>query len=184
MAQISLVIPSRIYLPGYVAALKTGWSPDNTQDIHEEQLISIRRGADAFLKDLTAIAGPIRHADGTISERLPNRMFWIWDGEFCGLVSLRWQTGTDALPDYCPGHLGYAVVPWKRRRGYATAAVALALEEARRAGLKRLFVVIDIDNIASRRVIENSGGVPLGAATPQATGKFDPTTEVGYWIAV
>jgi predicted acetyltransferase len=181
MAAISLVVPSRVYLPGYIAALETGWSPDNTQDIHREHLTSIRRDADAFLQDLVSVTGTIRHADGTVTERLPNKLFWIWDGEFCGLVSLRWQTGTDALPDYCPGHLGYTVVPWKRRHGYATAAVAQALDEARRAGLRRIFAAVDVHNVASRRVIEKSGGVRVGPNTPGPTGKVEPGA-IGYWI--
>lgn len=181
MPRISLVIPSRAYLPGYVAALRAGWSPDNTQDLHEEHLVSIRRDADAFLNDLVTVTGTIRHADGSMTERLPNKLFWIWDGEFCGLVSLRWQTGTDALPDYCPGHLGYTIVPWKRRRGYATAAVAQSLDEARRTGLRRLFVAVDADNAASRRVIEKNGGTRVGPGTRQATGKVEPGA-IGYWI--
>lgn len=181
MLRISLVIPSHAYLPSYVAALKTGWSPDNTQDLHEEHLVSIRRDAAAFLNDLVAVTGTIRHADGTVTARLPNKLFWIWDGEFCGLLSLRWQTGTDALPDYCPGHLGYTVVPWKRGRGYATAAVAQALAEARRTGLQRLFAAVDADNTASRRVIEKNGGIKVGLGTRQATGKAEPGA-IGYWI--
>ncbi|MGH6979929.1 MAG: GNAT family N-acetyltransferase, partial [Stellaceae bacterium] len=160
MFEISLVAPRHAHLPSYVAALATGWSPDNTQDLHAEQLVSIRRDADAFLRDLISFDGPIRHADGTETPRLPNTLRWIWDGEFCGLVSLRWQAGTDALPASVPGHLGYGVVPWKQRRGYATTAVALTLRAARAVGLRRLFVAIEETNIASRRVIENNGGKP------------------------
>jgi predicted acetyltransferase len=181
MPWISLVIPSRTYLPGYVAALETGWSPDNTQDIHEEHLVSIRRDADAFLQDLVSVTGTIRHADGTVTPRLPNKLFWIWDGEFSGIIGLRWQAGTDALPSYLRGHIGYAVVPWKRRRGYATRALAQTLPEARAAGLKRVFITADEDNIASRRVIEKNGGVPVGPNTPPPTGMVT-LGSLGYWI--
>lgn len=181
MVEISLVVPNRARLASYVAALKAGWSPDNTQDLHQEHLVSIRRDADAFLRDLIAPDGPIRHADGTVAERLPAKLSWIWDGKFCGLVSLRWQAGTDALPPFVPGHLGYGVVPWKRRRGYAGMAVALALDQARGFGLRRLFVAIDEGNIASRRVVEKNGGRMLGPGTPPATGRVEPGA-IGYWI--
>jgi predicted acetyltransferase len=73
------------------------------------------------------------------------------------------------------------VVPWKRGRGYASQALKLILAEARQVGLRRVFLVADEDNVASRRVIERNGGEPLGPGTPPATGQFDPG-EVGYWI--
>jgi predicted acetyltransferase len=41
----------------------------------------------------------------------------MWDGEFCGSIGLRWLPGTEELPPHCLGHIGYAVVPWKRRLG-------------------------------------------------------------------
>jgi predicted acetyltransferase len=182
MTALSLVIPSLRYLPGYVAALETGWSPDNTQDIHAEQLASIRRDAGAFLADLLG-GGTTRHADGRVTARLPDKMFWLWDGEFCGVIGLRWQNGSHDLPPYCRGHIGYAVVPWKRRRGYASTAVAMVLDEARAVGLARVFLTADRDNIASRRVIERKGGVLLGPDTPPPTGRFE-AGEVGYWIAL
>jgi predicted acetyltransferase len=181
MSAISLVTPGPAYLASYVAALRTGWSPDNTRDVHEEQLISIRRNTDAFLKDLIAMEGPIRHADGTITARLPNKMFWIWDGEFCGMIGLRWQAGNDALPPYVSGHIGYSVVPWKRRLGYASQALAMVLNEARGIGLRRVFVSADTGNLASRGVIEKNCGVALGPGSPPATGKIEPGA-IGYWI--
>ncbi len=45
------------------------------------------------------------------------------------LIGLRWQRGSEALPPYCLGHIGYAVVPWKQGRGYATRALREVLGE-------------------------------------------------------
>jgi predicted acetyltransferase len=54
------------------------------------------------------------------------------------------------------------VVPWKRRRGYATRALAYLLREARDVGLSRVEITTDVDNTASQRVIEANGGCYAG----------------------
>lgn len=77
--------------------------------------------------------------------------------KICGVIGLRWQPGTSELPPYVMGHIGYSVVPWKRRRGYATRALA----QARREGLTYVTITTDPGNAPSQRVIEaNGGGVP------------------------
>jgi predicted acetyltransferase len=181
VTQLELVPPGRAYLPGYVAALERGWSPDTTQDIHEEQLAAIGCDADAFLADLVAAEGLIRHADGRVTPRLPGRLFWLWDGEFCGMIGLRYQPGSTALPPYVKGHIGYAVVPWKRQRGYATRALAQMLPVARAVGLDRVFLTCHPANTASRKVIERNGGIRIGPRTPPTTGLLGPG-HLGYWI--
>lgn len=57
------------------------------------------------------------------------------------------------------GHIGYAVVPWKRGRGYATQALGLMLGEARREGLPYVELTTDPDNEASQKVIRANGGL-------------------------
>jgi predicted acetyltransferase len=91
--------------------------------------------------------------------RLPGYRRWLWDGEFCGAIGLRWEHGTEALPPHCLGHIGYAVVPWKRGRGYAKLALREMLYEARGEGLRYVELTTDPDNVASQRVIEANGGV-------------------------
>jgi predicted acetyltransferase len=82
----------------------------------------------------------------------------MWDGEFCGSIGFRWQPGTTELPAYCLGHIGYAVVPWKRGRGYASRALKLLLLEVKEEGLPHVEITTDADNLASQRVIEANGG--------------------------
>jgi predicted acetyltransferase len=176
MEQMELVWPSRKYLPGYIAALNRGWSPDNVlgQLAAREELEQISADADAFLASLVdkqASGGPIALPDGGTVPRLPGYRRWMWDGEFCGSIGFRWQRGTEALPPHCLGHIGYAVVPWKRRRGYATRALREVLREAGAEGLRYVELTTDPDNVASRRVIESAGGILVEEfVTPAALG--------------
>jgi predicted acetyltransferase len=55
------------------------------------------------------------------------------------------------------------VVPWKRRRGYATSALGLMLPVAREIGLSRVELTCDDDNEPSRRVILANGGLATGS---------------------
>jgi predicted acetyltransferase len=155
---LHLLEPSLELLPGYTAALEHGWSPNNVRDVSAEHLAAIRAGGPAFLASLLSQEGTVTLPDGTQIPKLPSRLRWMWDGEFCGQIGLRWQPGTDALPSYVLGHLGYAVVPWKRGRGYATEALRQMLALARDVGLGSVEVTTDVGNAASSRVIERNGG--------------------------
>jgi predicted acetyltransferase len=97
----------------------------------------------------------------------------MWDGEFCGSIGLRWQLGTASLPPHCLGHIGYAVVPWKQGRGYAKAALAQLLPEAKSIGLPFVEITTDPENIASQRIILANGGVLVEKFTkpPQSGSK-------------
>jgi predicted acetyltransferase len=173
---MKLVWPSREYLPGYVAALERGWSLDNVRGraAAREELAQIAADADAFLArlvDREAAGDPITLPDGTRVPRLPGYRRWLWDGEFCGSIGFRWQRGTEALPPHCLGHIGYAVVPWKQGRGYATRALGEMLGEAKAEGLRYVEITTGPDNTASRRVIEANGGVLVEEfVTPPALG--------------
>jgi predicted acetyltransferase len=159
---MKLVWPAAEYLSGYVQALQQGWSPDNLRrQVAGEQLARIAENSARFLSeqvDREAKGPPVLLPDGSAVPRLPGYSRWMWDGEFCGQINFRWQPGTTDLPPYCLGHIGYAVVPWKRQRGYATRALALLLLEAADEGMEFVELTTEADNIASRRVIEANGG--------------------------
>ncbi len=71
--------PSLDRLPGYIAALEAGWSPDTTRDVSKEQLAAIRQDAGEFLCGLVEHEGrTVTLDDGSKIPRLPGRVFWIW----------------------------------------------------------------------------------------------------------
>ena len=161
---MQLVRPGPEHLASYVAALERGWSADNERGVEaaREELSCIDADAAAFLasmEDREAKGPPVTLPDGSTVKRLPGFRRWLWDGEFCGSIGLRWQPGTTALPPYCLGHIGYAVVPWKQRLGDGKSALRLILPEAKAVGLPYVEITTDPDNIAAQRVIEANGGI-------------------------
>lgn len=159
---VTIETPTLALLDGYEKALARGWSPHTMENISARELKRLRAGRQAYLNSLLAQGGPHELPDGRTVEKLPSRVFFIGDGDFCGRINLRWQKGTTDLPEHVSGHVGYTVVPWKQGRGYASAALRLLLPQAREVGLPFVIVTCDDTNHASRRVIEKNGGELIG----------------------
>ena len=79
------------------------------------------------------------------------------DGVIVGRSSIR-HSLTPFLREV-GGHVGYAVGPEHRRRGYATEILRQSLARLAALGVGRVLVTCDDDNIASARTIERCGGV-------------------------
>jgi predicted acetyltransferase len=156
---ITFESPHLRFLAQYAEALSRGWSPRTTRDVSGEQLAHIQRDAQDFIHELTRQEGFFSLGAGHQIPRIPSHTFWIFDGEFAGAIEFRFMRGTEDLPTVTAGHIGYAVVPWKRGRGYAKQALGHVLKVAREEGFSRVIVSCDRDNVASLRVIEANGGV-------------------------
>ena len=93
---------------------------------------------------------------------------------FVGAVNIR-HVLNDALLR-TGGHIGDGVRPSERRKGYATAMIALALEECKKLGIKKVLMTCDKNNIGSAKAIIRNGGVLENEI------EEDGHVEQRYWI--
>ena len=118
-----------------------------------------------------------RQGIGLRESRVP-ATFLVADvgGEIVGRSSIRHEL--NHVLEREGGHIGYAVRPGYRRRGYATEILRQSLIVARAIGIDRVLLFCDVDNVGSRAVIEACGG------------RLDAITDIGphrpakrrYWI--
>ena len=88
---------------------------------------------------------------------VPQTTYWLTDGNLIlGLIKLRHYL-TEGLLEH-GGHIGYAVHPDHRGKGYGKRMLALILEKARLKGLDSVLLTCNQDNYGSRSVIEANGG--------------------------
>ena len=144
-----LHLPEEALLPSYAAALAEGLVPDSGGLPPEE-------GLPAHLRSLNDPEIPVRLPDGGFARKVPGMHFWLAVGDmFIGTVNCRY-----ALSPYLRrrgGHVGYAVRPGLRGRGFATRGLALALAHMRGRGFERVLLTCRPDNTPSRRAIERAG---------------------------
>lgn len=81
----------------------------------------------------------------------------VSDGCIVGIVDIRHDLSPYLLER--GGHIGYSVRPSQRRKGIATAQLALALDECRKLGIQRALITCDKVNLGSARTIQKNGGV-------------------------
>ena len=90
--------------------------------------------------------------------RVPSAAFWLYvGGKPVGMGKLRYFL-TDALRQ-SGGHIGYAIVPEERGKGYGKLLLQGLLQEAAKRGVRRALITVHNDNPASIRVALACGGV-------------------------
>jgi predicted acetyltransferase len=100
-------------------------------------------------------------------------------GELVGRTSIRHDL-TDHLRKI-GGHIGYAVVPKYRRRGYATEILKESLNfiKLNFPELNKVLVTCDEQNIASKKTIEKNGGILEDIVVIPDSGR-----KMRYWINI
>lgn len=157
---MKLVKPSLRYRKSWEAAVKESNTPEAPKSIYEY----IQRARD--------------HEKGRNLPKywIPVSTYWLIDmGKFVGDCDIRHRL-TPKLKIF-GGHIGYHIRPSKRRKGYGTKILELALEKARKLGLKKVLVTCNDNNIGSQKIIEKNGGKLKDKAQVKGEGLIRH-----YWI--
>lgn len=83
-------------------------------------------------------------------------LWLIHEKEVVGVTRIRHKEVEGA------GHIGYDISPDCRKRGYGYEILKLALKEAHNIGLQEVILTCNIENAASKKIIEKNKGKFLG----------------------
>jgi len=155
----ALVRPAMAHMASFVDALNEGYSRDSLRAETPESIEAIANNPAWFLDTLLNPPKTVVLPDASLGERVPETFLWYVEGDvFLGSVSVRHRLN-DVLAQW-GGHVGYAVRPAARGKGYASAMLAGMLEHIRSTlPLERVLLTVNVNNPASIRVIEKNGGV-------------------------
>ena len=158
MNQMELVLPSAEYKRSFIEAVteyqQEGGSDDRSKRYADLSVSALGSDFDAYIENEKSHALGKNLPAGYV----PETTYWLVDGsEFIGRVSIRHRL-TEHLRQI-GGLIGYDIRPSKRKHGYGTKILELALPKAKEIGLRKVLVTCDATNIASRRIIEKNGGI-------------------------
>ncbi len=100
------------------------------------------------------------------------------DGAIVGIIDVRHSIKQPFLSQY-GGHIGYAVRPGERRKGYAVQMLRQALAFTREIGLEKVMLGCYCDNTTSKRTME-ACGAKWTETKPYTDGKMMDI----YWITL
>ena len=132
-----------------------------------------------FANDFHDFEYYIEHLDTTEAKDgwVPDTTLFCFDKDrnvFVGAVNIRHYLNENLLRT--GGHIGDGIRPSERRKGYATAMIALALEECKKLGIMDVLMCCGKENVASAKSIVRNGGVLENEV------EEDGHIEQRYWI--
>lgn len=169
---MELIPPTESYKESYIQALR---------EYHAEERY-LDEDIEILSKDFSAfVTGILSQSEGkNLPERyVPQTTLWLVDGgDYIGTARIR-HTLSDMLKKV-GGHIGYEIRPSRRKSGYGSEILRLALIEARALGIGRALLTCDSTNIGSRKIIEKNRGI-FEDETPSNDGS---PSKLRFWIDV
>jgi predicted acetyltransferase len=152
--KLKLVLPSKKYLKSYQNFCRD-FIKNGTGDYPEkyaQRLISAKKPQ--FLKWLRDDSKGVNLEKGAVQMTT----YWgIVNDKVVGRVNLRHKLNRELREG--GGHIGSVVRPSEQRKGYATEMALQVLKKAKVLGFKKVLRTCNSDNIASRKLIEKTGGI-------------------------
>lgn len=100
------------------------------------------------------------------------------DGRIVGMLDIRHELNEACLNLF--GNIGYSVRASERRKGYASAMLAMAKDVCRSMGIAKILVSCHKENTASARTIQKNGGILENEVTDHRNGEVLQR----YWITL
>lgn len=91
--------------------------------------------------------------------RCPGKTFLLIredDNRIVGSINIRWNLNEEMLQ--FGGHIGYGIRPTERRKGYNKINLYMGFIEAKKAGLDKIMVDCDVNNLGSDKTLRALGG--------------------------
>jgi len=135
---------------------KRAWKQYQKEFLAADELTGRKLNYRAFLRQRKRFA-----SEKTVpKDYVPDTLFFLMDSgadKILGRISIRHRLVDSLLVR--GGHIGYAIVPSERRKGYATEQLRLGLEKCKDLGITPVLITCHKENIASAKVIQKNGGV-------------------------
>ncbi|MCL6442157.1 MAG: GNAT family N-acetyltransferase [Alicyclobacillus sp.] len=127
--------------------------PDENGFINGAHTLSFEQFSD-YLKRQTDFSKGI-NLDGKF---VPQTTYWLTvDGKLVGMGKLRHYLNDNLRKS--GGHIGYAIRPSERGKGYGNIILKELLNKAKEKGILEVLLTCNEDNILSRKVIEANHGL-------------------------
>ena len=149
--KIKLVKPSLKYKASFIEAVKEFEAEGKSIYMHGE------KPNDDFNKVLEKTRN-YEIGKNLPADRVPQTELWLVEnGKFIGWVKIRHELNKNLLKQ--GGHIGYAIRPSERKKGYGTKILELALPVAKNLGIEKVLLTCDDENLGSAKIIEKNGGI-------------------------
>src|SRR3989344_8639046 len=152
-SKLRLILPNKKYIKSFEKGLNEFRQEGTRQAYTQLQLFKSSSDWHNYIKRMREKRKGINLKRG----RVPSTYYWlVKNNKFVGTLNIRHRLNKN-LASF-GGHIGDAVVPSERRKGYAKEMLRLGLKRAKGLGLDKILITCNPQNIPSKKIIQANGG--------------------------